>query len=111
MSTQVVGTKRLKVNDNNLFAQKKVMNAYIMLQIAFDEIECLTDTTLFKQHNKTRITNTISWLKTTCSEFTDMFTDEQNANTNKVVDQVRQLLRLFEEIYDKKNGILPEEEK
>ncbi len=105
METKVVGTKRVKAN-SNLYAQKKVMNAYMMMQIALEQIDCLTDTTLFKQQNKTRIVNTISWLDSTCNEFTTMFTSKQNADTNKVVDQIRQMLVLFEEAYDRKNGIV-----
>jgi hypothetical protein len=35
-----------------------------------------------------------------------MFTSQQNADTNKVVDQIRQMLVLFEEAYDRKNGIV-----
>lgn len=104
METKVAGTKRVKVN-SNLYAQKKVMNAYIMMQIALEQIDCLTDTTLFKQQNKTRIVNTISWLENTCGEFTNLFTNEENANTNKVVDQVRMMLIEFERLYDEKNGI------
>lgn len=101
MSTIVVGTHRVKVQDN-LFAQKKVMNAYIMMQIAFDEIECLTDTTLFKMQNKTRIVNTLSWLEGVCTEMTEVMNIEENAGLTKSVDSVRDLLRAFEISYDKK---------
>ena len=96
-----VGKHEVQVQDN-LFAQKKVMNAYIMMQIAFDEIECLTDTTLFKMQNKTRIVNTLSWLKGVCEEMTGVMNIEENAGLTKSVDSVRNLLRAFEISYDKK---------
>lgn len=96
-----VGKHEIQVQDN-LFAQKKVMNAYIMMQIAFDEIECLTDTTLFKMQNKTRIVNTIKWLKGVCEEMTGVMNIEENAGLTKSVDSVRELLRAFEVSYDKK---------
>ena len=101
MNTIVVGTHRVKVQDN-LFAQKKVMNAYIMMQIAFDEIECLTDTTLFKMQNKARIVNTLKWLEGVCTEMTGVMNIEENAGLTKSVDSVRELLRAFEISYDKK---------
>ena len=101
MSKIKVGKHEVQIQDN-LFAQKKVMNAYIMMQIAFDEIECLTDTTLFKMQNKTRIVNTLKWLKGVCEGMTGVMNIEENAGLTKSVDSVRDLLRAFEISYDKK---------
>ena len=101
MSKIKVGKHEIQVQDN-LFAQKKVMNAYIMMQIAFDEMECLTDTTLFKMQNKTRIVNTLKWLKGVCEGMTGVMNIEENAGLTKSVDSVRELLKAFEISYDKK---------
>lgn len=85
---------------SDVFAMKKTLNAYIMMQIAFDEVECLTDTSIFKHENKTRIKNTLSWLEKSCNDITNNMASEDHKNVGSIIDKVRSLLNEFELSFD-----------
>lgn len=93
--------KPIEMNKNEIFAIKKILNSYLMLQLAYDEIECLTDTSIFKQENKMRIKNTLNWLEQTCGKMTNNMITTDFENVNVVIDKVRALFIEFEKSFEK----------
>ena len=76
---------------------KRTLNAVILLQLAYDELELIEQkVTPFVQDNKKRLNNTINWLKLISESFTiEIGCDEEIMNLNAISDEIRKNIREF----------------
>ena len=75
---------------------KCTLNALILMQLAYDELECIkVGESPFIRENKMRLNQNIKWLSNVCETFTDQMGGNELQNYMDVMDKIRDLINEF----------------
>lgn len=74
----------------------KTANAMLFLQLAYDNLQFLPETNLYKQRNKQKIDMMLSFLEKETNNATSNMLTNDFKNLNDVCDKVRALINEFE---------------
>lgn len=95
-------SKKLKpMSKQEFLFLKKTANAMLLLQLAFDNLQFLPDTAIYKQRNKQKIQMILEYLDKEVNDATNNMLGNDLKNLNDVTDKVRSLLVEFELSADK----------
>jgi hypothetical protein len=85
------------MNKTQINTIKRTLNALILLQLAYDELDLIEQkVTPFVQDNKMRLNNTIHWLKLISESFTnEIGCEKEIMNLNAISDEIRKNIREF----------------
>jgi hypothetical protein len=75
---------------------KHTLNASILLQIALEQLECITaGETPYVRENKMRLNNTIEWLSLQNEAFTSEMEIQEVQMFSEITDEIRKVLNSF----------------
>jgi hypothetical protein len=86
-----------KLSKTQINTIKRTLNALILLQLAYDELDLIEqNTSYFIRDTKMRLNNTIKWLSGISESFTnEIGCEKEIMNLNAISDEIRKNIREF----------------